>query len=427
MTVFSLYNVIYLLSQALGVFAVYKLIKAFFDNRNVKKITEVISFAGYYFLTSLVYLVINIPLVNFIVTLLAYFFLTFLYCSSIKKKVFVSLLIYIFGFCTEMIVVTLTGYINFPIAERNNYDSIFGVVTSNVLLFAVSMIVSGFKNIKIGNVMPKAYWAALFVIPVSSLIILATFFQTEGLTVYQIAIPVTVVLVINFTVFFLFDRLAKLYQVTRENQLIEQQNRYYENQLELMQASLETSSLLRHDIKNHLFTVSSYIDNGNINELKNHISDIIEVYQSKTEIVNTGYPAIDSLINFKLQSPRKSGIAVKINVSIPPDLKLSSYDSTVILGNLIDNALQAVSSFSEDGYIDLDIHYSKGMLLIRVSNPYKSIVKEENGKIVTSKADRKNHGFGLKSVNTVVEKYNGTIEIETNNNIFTITVALYLE
>ena len=427
MTVFTLYNAIYLLSQALGVFAVYKLMRAFFEERKVQKAIEVISYVGFYFLTSSVYLIFNIPLLNIIVSISSYFLLTFLYCSSIKKKVLVCLLVYIFGFCTEMVVVALTGYINYPFAERNNYESIFGIVTLNVLLFAVSMIASGFKNIKIGNVMPKAYWAALFVIPVSSLIILATIFLTEGLTAYQIAIPVTVVLIINFTVFFLFDRLAKMNWLTQEKQFIEQQNRYYENQLEIMKASLETSSLLRHDMKNHLLTVSSYIDNGNINELKNHISDIIEVYQSKAEIVNTGYPAIDSLINFKLQSARQSGIVVKINVSIPPDLKLSSYDFTVILGNLIDNAIQAVSSFSEDGYIDFDMHYSKGMLLIKVSNPYKNVIKEEDGKIVTSKKDKNSHGFGLKSVNTVVEKYNGTIAIETSNNIFTITVALYLE
>lgn len=50
--------------------------------------------------------------------------------------------------CTEMLVVTLTGYIHFPITERNNYDSVFGIVAVNVLLFAVSMAVNGARNIK---------------------------------------------------------------------------------------------------------------------------------------------------------------------------------------------------------------------------------------------------------------------------------------
>lgn len=113
---FTLYNITYLLSQALGVYAVYMLMRAFFDEINVKKALEIMPYIGYYILTSSVYLLINIPVVNFIVNLLGYLGLTFLYNSSIKKKIFASLLVYVFGFSGEMIVVTLTGYINFPVS-----------------------------------------------------------------------------------------------------------------------------------------------------------------------------------------------------------------------------------------------------------------------------------------------------------------------
>ncbi len=101
---------------------------------------------------------------------------------------------------------------------------------------------------------------------------------------------------------------------------------------------------------------------------------------------------------------------------------------TVILGNLLDNALQAVLLVTENRFIDFAIHYSKGMLLIKVTNPFKTpITKHENGVIVTSKADKKNHGYGLKSVNETVEKYNGTVDINPDNDIFTITVVLYID
>lgn len=161
----TLYTLTYLLAQALGVYAVYKLINAFFSDKKTEKKIEVISFVGYYALTSSVYLVLNIPLINFIVNIIAIFSLTFLYSSTLKKKLLVGLLTYIFMICTEMMVVTLTGYIHFPIIERNNYDSVFGIVAVNVLIFAVSMIVNGFTNIKKGNSFPKAYWFSLLIIP----------------------------------------------------------------------------------------------------------------------------------------------------------------------------------------------------------------------------------------------------------------------
>ena len=100
---------------------------------------------------------------------------------------------------------------------------------------------------------------------------------------------------------------------------------------------------------------------------------------------------------------------------------------TVILGNLLDNALQAVSLVTENGFIDFAIHYSKGMLLIKVTNPFKTAIKREKGVIVTSKADKENHGYGLKSVNETVEKYNGTVNINPDIDIFTVTVVLYID
>ncbi|MCM1488211.1 MAG: hypothetical protein NC203_07590, partial [Firmicutes bacterium] len=257
MQLFTAYNISYLLSQALGVFAVYKLMKAFFENRHVRKITEVIFYIAYYFIASSVYLFINIPIVNFIVTLISYFILTFLYSSSVKKKIFVSLVVFVFGICTEMLVVISTGYIHFPISEVNEYNSIFGIVTLNVLFFIVSMIANGFKNIKNDNVMPNSFWVVLLIVPISSLFVLAMFFQSKELSDFEISFAVALILIMNFTVFFLFDRIAKLYQEKQESIFIKQQNKYYVNQLNVTENLYNESKELRHNIKNHLVTILS--------------------------------------------------------------------------------------------------------------------------------------------------------------------------
>lgn len=421
------YNIVYLLSQALGVFSVYMLMRTFFEKRSVKKATEVISFMGYYILTASVYLLINIPLLNFIVTLIAYFLLTFLYSSSIKKKAFVCLIVFVFGISTEMLVVTLTGYINFPINKANNYGSIFGIVAVNVLLFIVSMIVSGFKNIKQDNVLPKSFWTILLIVPVLSLYVLAMFFQSDNLSVFEISTSVAAILITNFTVFFLFDRIAKLYREKKESALIKQQNEYYVNQLSVTEDLYQDSRDLRHNIKNHLMTINSYIENDDNDRAKKYITEIIGNYHNKAEVVHTGYHEIDSLLNYKLQPAVESGIKVNIKISLLPYLNFSSFDLTVILGNLLDNALEAVSLVNENPFIEFGMNCSKGMMIIKISNPYKNTVKRENGKIVTSKEDKINHGIGLRSVDKILEKYNGITKIDTHDNIFTITAALYLE
>lgn len=424
---FMLYTLTYLFSQALGIFSIYKLVKAFFEDCIVKKYIEVITFVGYYILSSTIYLVINIPIANFAVNIISVFLLTFMYTSSIKKKLLVDVLAYIFMAGTETLVVALTGQLSFSIIERSDYNSIFGIVVINILKYVVSMAISGFNNIRNGNTLPLIYWVSLLIMPISSLFMLVVIFQSEGLAVYKITLSVAAVLIINFTVFFLFDRLAKSFKEKQERELVEQQNRYYESQLEIINSSLENLSILRHDMKNHLQAIFTDIKTGNMREAQQHISDIADVYNTGSEIIHTGYPVIDSIINFKLQTAKQNGIEVNVNSTLPQGLNISSFDSTVIFGNLIDNAIQAVSLMPENGFIDLTLHYSKGMLLIKIVNPFINEIKRSGNKVITSKKDKENHGYGLTSVKETVEKYNGTIEINPDDNIFTVTVVLYVD
>lgn len=427
MNEFVLYMLTYLLSQALGIYSIYKLLKAFFDERIVKKQIETIAYIGYFILSSSVYLIINIPVANFAVNIISVLLITFMYTSSIKKKLLVDVLTYIFMAGAETLVVTLTGQLNFSVVERSDYNSIFGIVVINVLKYVVSIAISGFKNIKSGNTLPLVYWVSLLIMPISSLFMLVVIFQSEGLAVYTITLSVAAVLIINFTVFFLFDRLSNSFQEEQEREFVKQQNKYYENQLEIITASLESSSILRHDMRNHLQAIFTDIKNGNIDEAQQHISDITDVYNAESKIIHTGYPAIDSIVNFKLQAAKKNRVKVNVSSTLPQGLNISSFDSTVIFGNLIDNALQAVSLVPENKFIDIALHYSKGMLIIKISNPFVNEIKKSGDKVITSKKDKKNHGYGLTSVKEAVEKYNGTIEINPDNNIFTVTAILYVD
>ena len=169
------------------------------------------------------------------------------------------------------------------------------------------------------------------------------------------------------------------------------------------------------------------LEKDEVDEAKKHISNIIGTYQNTIEIVHTGFPAIDGLINSKLRLAYDAGVKINIRISLPSDFCFSSFDLTVILGNLLDNALQAVSIFEGDKFIDIRIDCSKGMLIVKMSNPFNTAVKKENGSIVTSKADKENHGFGLRNVDEILEKYNGTSKIDINDSVFTITTALYIK
>ena len=423
----TLYTFVYMLSEMLGTYSVYKVINIFFKSKKNSKTVIRIAFVVYYLTAVAIYLLINIPIINLAFNFVVLFLLSLLYSSSIEKIILLDLLICAFMIGTEMIVVTLTGYINFPIIERNDYNSIFGIIVMNILKYIASLMMNGFKYIKEGNKLPKVYWLSLFLIPTASLFMLFAIFQSSGLNIAKTTISILSVLIINFSVFYLFDKMSHLYQEMQEKKFIEQQNSYYENQILIINEAQEASRLLRHDMKNHLQAIYLDLKSGNGIEAQKHITELVDACGNTHYIINTGYPTIDSLVNYKLQSAKKLGVNINTSIEIPFGLEFSSFDFTVILGNLLDNAVQAVSTISDNSFIDFTMRYTKGMMIIKISNTFNSEFKTENGLVLTSKTDKKTHGFGLKSVNEVVRKYNGTTEIQTDGNIFTITVILYVD
>jgi len=99
---------------------------------------------------------------------------------------------------------------------------------------------------------------------------------------------------------------------------------------------------------------------------------------------------------------------------------------SVILGNLLDNAINASSRLEKDKRLDLKIDYKRGRLFINLSNTYNGILNYKGDKLITSNKDKEAHGIGMKNINAVLDKYDGVMEIDHTENIFTTIILLYL-
>lgn len=101
-------------------------------------------------------------------------------------------------------------------------------------------------------------------------------------------------------------------------------------------------------------------------------------------------------------------------------------DIVLILGNLLDNAIEATAHVHNGRYILLDINYQFGCIFIHIENNFDTILRLENGTLKTRKNNQEFHGIGLGIVKELVTKYHGTIDISTKENIFTADILLYL-
>ena len=137
------------------------------------------------------------------------------------------------------------------------------------------------------------------------------------------------------------------------------------------------------------------------------------------------------IINFKLKDAVNENIDLDINVSIPPALNIEVADVVTILGNLLDNALDAVAK-TEPKRIKLIIESDKGNIFITSENTFDGVVEyaketsEDKKRIVTRKGGN-SHGYGLENIRKSVEKYNGHIDISHDKNIFSVGILLYVD
>ncbi len=399
----------------------------FFDTRKTNKTIEVISYFAFFFLNSGVYLFVNIPIILLTSNLVVLVLLTFNYDATIKKRLLSTVLIYLILMGVEMVVVLITGYFNFPIFTKNNYSSIYGLIICRVLTYVVVLVLNNFKNIKRGESVPTMNWLSIVLIPSASLYLVLLLFQARGLAVESVIAGVVLLLFVNFSVFYLYDVIIIALSERMEKRLAMEQNQYYEKQFELIQSSVQTTNMIRHDIKNHVLSLQALAEENKVEDLITYLDSIQRNVGLHHSFASSGNIIIDSILNFKFEEAQQQNVKTKLDLAIPEKLEISAFDMTVILGNLLDNAIRAAKTVRDNGFINVRIHYDKGRLLVAIDNSFSEKVIRENGRFLSTKQNRNNHGKGLANVETVLEKYHGNMNLEYEKNIFHATLLLYVD
>lgn len=185
---------------------------------------------------------------------------------------------------------------------------------------------------------------------------------------------------------------------------------------DIMQSSQQMKKL-RHDIKNLLLPINMELDSGNIDNAKKMLCNIIDSANDIGERFNTGSRTADYILNAKLGNTgtRKiivSGDAFCLN-------RINDSDFSVILGNILDNALEATEKI-DGGIIELSFFKKDFTCNIVCKNSIVKSVLAENPKLETSKKDKNIHGFGITSVKKIADDYSGTVTCFEENDMFGI-------
>ena len=140
----------------------------------------------------------------------------------------------------------------------------------------------------------------------------------------------------------------------------------------------------------------------------------------------TGNSVIDSILNLKLHEAAAKGIDIESKICIPKKLDVDSFDLTILLCNALDNAIEAAEKLEADKKIKILFLYNRRRLVLLVENNYCGTIEVRQGQLSTNKSDKYLHGIGLQNIESVVEKYCGTVDITYDENCFKIYIMFYI-
>lgn len=227
----------------------------------------------------------------------------------------------------------------------------------------------------------------------------------------------------------LFYRLSRQREMELEiAQLKQDQAEILERDYQALSRTYEGNAKLYHDLHNHIEAIYQCLNQGDIQEAVRYCEDLRTPVREISQTVWTGDKALDYLISSKMSLAEQEHIKTKVNIEYPHNTNIRSVDLTTILGNLLDNALEAVETAPDElRFLNLTIRRINAMLIIKVENGYGNAPAENGGKLTTSKADKASHGWGLKSVQTAADRYDGTITTDYKNGVFQSVVTLFFQ
>lgn len=227
-------------------------------------------------------------------------------------------------------------------------------------------------------------------------------------------------------IFILLEYLLQRIMKREEDKTIIYQNKLMKQQMDEIENIYMTMRGWRHDYHNHLQSLKGYLSLNKVNQMKNYLNELETDLDSIDTLYHSGNLQLDSILNAKLAIAEKGQIRIHCDASIPPQLHVSDLDLCVILGNLLDNAIESCRKIKnpDERFIRVYIGILKKQLYISITNATSETVKQRTDHYFTTK--RGDHGHGLKRVDQVVKKYDGYLNRQNEPGVFATEIVLPL-
>lgn len=224
------------------------------------------------------------------------------------------------------------------------------------------------------------------------------------------------------TSYYMILSLGNYHRESEELRLSKQQQEFRLESNENVRRQYEETRRIRHDLKQVYAVLSTLLSENKVAEAEEYLSRNYSEIESMEILIDVGNDFINAILSSKLNRAKALGITVRCCVD--RSLKFDETDMCVLLGNMLDNAIEACEKCAPPRYVELSIISRGEQYMIEVANSVPDNVLGENAALETTKRNAELHGFGTKSIRQIAEKYDGNVRYFQEGDIFTCEVLL---
>lgn len=233
---------------------------------------------------------------------------------------------------------------------------------------------------------------------------------------FVIVLSVTLIY-LNLIICLYVETIRVSYDSRKSKELAEQQLALQIEQYKRETASRESTRVLWHDIKRYMYAMEDLLSAGNTEEAAQCLTQATTAISEIHQTVDVGNIVVDGILERALDRIRNTSISLEFDVWISAELPIDAVDLNIIMGNTIDNAIDACQQIVVPSSIHLVLRQNKHLLLYEIQNPIPSNLVPKSGPI---------HGYGLRNVRERTYKYHGDINVLKQDHSYTVSIQIPL-
>ncbi|MFD1990487.1 GHKL domain-containing protein [Paenibacillus nicotianae] len=363
-----------------------------------------------------------------VLALIVIFILSIPYQTELKMKIVFSIL--------YAVLLTLVNFISLYILYPFNATELgtsnpvqieeYVILSKSVLLSCLMMfvIILVIRFIVKRRSFPLHYRYYLLFLTIPAISI----YQVNVLSMYSeknvyYFISIFSFLFLNVFIIYILDNMIEKFQLIHENIQLQDQMDYQDANYEKTVHSFKQIKRIIHDTHQQFLYIEQCIEKNELDEAKKHIQTTLNKVEDAYQRVNTGNLVVDALVTNALNIGQANGIQIDTQLQLySQHIQIERYDLCVVLGNMLDNAIEASKkiNIAEDRYILIRIQSTDSHLSIHILNH----TIQGAGQMQTQKSNPEFHGIGLTNIDRICNKYGGNMTIEQKHHVFNNMVIL---